>query len=70
MLDHPCFIENYRLIAIELSKQYALIADQKVTQQINFVGNLKYVGNTTMSLVLEEFKETILGFSKRTVKVL
>lgn len=70
MLDHPCFIESYRLIAIELSKQYALIADRKVTQQINFVGNLKYVGNTTMSLVLEEFKETILGFSQRTVKVL
>ena len=37
LLDFACFKENYRLIAIDLSKQTKL----KNSQQINFIGNLK-----------------------------
>ena len=46
LLNYPCFRENYRMIAIDLSKQQMLNADQKVIQQTNFIGNLKRVQET------------------------
>ena len=55
---------------IDSSKQQALDADPKTIQQINFIENLERDGNTTMSLVIEEMKETILDFSQGTVTVL
>ena len=58
------------MTAIDSSKQQALDADPKTTQQINFIENLERDGNTTMSLVIEEMKETILDFSQGTVTVL
>ena len=39
-------------------------------QQINFTGNLERDGNTQMFFIIEEAKETVLDFSKGTVKVL
>ena len=39
-------------------------------QQINFTGNLVEDGNTTMSFVIEEGKETILDFSQGIKTVL
>ena len=36
LLDYPYFSENYKLIAIDLSKKKALDADPKAMQQINF----------------------------------
>ena len=50
------------MIAIDLSKQEALDADPKITQRINFTGNLDREGNTTMVFIIEEVKETILDF--------
>ena len=58
------------MIAIDLSKQQALDADPRVTQQINFTGNLDRAGNTRIFFILEEAKETIFEFSQGTVKVL
>ena len=57
LLDHPYFKENYKMIAMDLSKQQALDAD------------LDRVGYT-MFFIIEETKETLLDFSQGTVKVL
>ena len=38
--------------------------------QINFTGNLDSAESSAMFFVVEEAKETVLDFSKRTVKVL
>ena len=70
-LLHYCYFkENYKLIAIDLSKQQALHADPRAIQQINFTANLDRAGNTTMFFIIEEAKETIFEFSQGTVKVL
>ena len=39
-LDHNYFTYYYKIIAIDLSKQEALVADPKAIQQINFTANL------------------------------
>ena len=70
LLDYPYFKENYKMIAIDLSKQQALDADPRAIQQINFTANLDRAGNTTMFFIIEEAKETVLDFSQGTVKVL
>ena len=68
MLDYPYFKDNYKTIAIDLSKQQALDSDPKAIQQINFTANLDRAGNTTMFFLLEEAKETVLHLSQETVK--
>ena len=70
MLDYRYFKENYRVIAIDLSKQQALDADPKSIQQINFTTYLDRAGNTRIFFILEEAKETVLDFSQETVNVL
>ena len=70
LLDYPYFKKYYKLIAIDLSKQQKLDADPKVIQQINFTGNLDRAEGATMFFIIEEAKETVLDFSKGTVKVL
>ena len=70
LLDYSYFKDHYKMIAIDLSKQQALDADLRAIQQINFTENLDRAGNTTMFLILEETKETVLDFSQGTVKVL
>ena len=59
LLDYPYFLDTYKMIAVDLSKQQALDADPTAIQQINFTANLDRAGNTR---VLEEAKETILDF--------
>ena len=58
------------MIAIDLSKQQALDANPRAIQQINFTANVSNARNTTMFFIIEEAKETVLGFSQETVKVL
>ena len=70
LLDYSYFKENYKLIAIDLSKQQALDADSRAIQQINFIVNLDRAGNTTLFLIIEEEKENVLDFSQGTVRVL
>ena len=68
MLDYSYFKEHYKLIAINLSKQQKIYADPKSIQQTSFAGNVKK--NAAISLITEKAKETVLDFSKGTVKVL
>ena len=67
LLDYPYFMDTYKIIAVDLSKQQA---DPRAIQQINFTANLDRAGNTRIYFILEEAKETILDFSQGTVKVL
>ena len=55
-LDYSYFKENYKLIAIDLSKQQNLDADPKAIQQINFIGNLEE-DNATMFFIIKEVKK-------------
>ena len=57
------------MIVIDLRKQKALDADPKAIQQINFIGILNQAEGTTMFLIIEEAKGTVLDFSQGTVKV-
>ena len=70
LLDYPYFTNTYNMIAVDLSKQQALVADPRAIQQINFTANLDRAGNTRVYFILKEAKETILDFSQGTVKVL
>ena len=67
MLDYDYFKKNYKLVAVDLSKQKELDADPRAIQQIEF----KYMlgTNSTNYWVLEPSKETILEFYKGAVKV-
>ena len=64
------FQKYYKLIAIDLSKQQKLYADPKAIQKINFTGNQDRAEGLAMFLIIEEPKETVLDFSKGTIKVL
>ena len=69
LLDYPYFIETYKMIAIDLSKQKAIDFDPKAIQQINVTGNVDRAGTTRVYFILEEAKETLRLF-KGIVKVL
>ena len=69
ILDYLYFKKYYKLIAIDLSKQQ-LDPDLKAIQQINFTRNLDRTEGSTMFFFIEKAKETVLDFSKRTMKVL
>ena len=70
LLDYVYFKNYHKMTSIDLCKKQALDADPKSIQQINFTTNLDQAGNTTMFLIMEEAKETILDFSQGPVKVL
>ena len=58
LLDYSYFKDNYKMIAIYLSKQQA--ADPRAIQQINFTANLEE--NTRMFLLLKKQKKLCLSF--------
>ena len=66
--NYNYYKEHCKLIAIDLSKQQKLDADPKAIQQINLTGNIEK--DTPIFFIIEEEKETILHFSKGTIKVL
>ena len=70
LLDYLYLKENYKMIAVDLSRQNELDADPRAIQQINFIANLNRAGNTRIFFIIEEAKETIFEFSHGTVKVL
>ena len=70
LLDYSYFMDTYKMIVVDLSKQQALDADPRAIQQINFTANLDTAGNTRVYFILEKAKETILDFSQGTVKAL
>ena len=68
--DYPHFIETYKMIAVDLSKQKELDFDPKAIQQINFTANLDRAGSTKAYFIPEEAKKTVLDFSQGIAKVL
>ena len=70
LLDYPYFKENYKMIAIDLSRQHEIDADPGAIQQINFTANLDRAGSTTIFFIIEAAKKTVLDFSQGTAKVL
>ena len=70
LLDYNQFNNYCKMAATDLSKQQPLDPDLKAIQQINFTANLDRNENTTMFLIIEKAKETILDFSQGTGKVL
>ena len=71
-MDYAYFKENYRLNAVDLSKQKALDADPRAVQQMVFQGVAGGDDNTKIRpyTILEQSKETKLVFSEGTAKVL
>ena len=64
------FQKNYKVIAIDLSKQQELDADPRAIEQINFTENLDRDNSATMFFI-EEAKETVFEFScKRFVNII
>ena len=72
LLDYAYFKDNYKFIAVDLSKQKALDADPRAIQQIVFQGVVGGTNNTKIRLytILEQSKETIVKVAKGTAKVL
>ena len=67
LLDFAYYKENYRLIAIDLSKQTKL----KDPQQINFIGKIEGQNNgVTMFFIIERLEETTFEFSQNSVTII
>ena len=67
LLDFAYFKENYRLIAIDLSKQTKL----KDPQQINFIGKLENQDHgATMFFIIEKSEETTFNFSQNSITII
>ena len=60
LLDFAYFKKNYRLIAIDLSKETKL----KDPQQISFIGKLDKANGATMFFIVEKSEETTFNFSR------
>ena len=56
LLDYSYFMDTYKMIAVDLSKQQVLDADPRAIEQINFTANLDRAGNTRVYFILEEAK--------------
>ena len=67
LFDFAYFKENYRLIAIDLSKQTKL----KDPKQISSIGNLEEQNNgAKMFLIIEKSEGTAVEFSQNSVNIL
>ena len=65
LLDFLYFWKNYKLIAVDLSKQTKL----KDLQQISFIGKLLATRGVTMFFIIEKSEETTLNFSQMSVTI-
>ena len=67
LLDFGYFKENYKLIAIDLSKQTKL----KNPQQINFIGKLENQDHgATMFIIIKKSEEATFNFSQNPVTII
>ena len=67
LLDFAYYKENYRLVAIDLSKQTNI----KDPQEISFIGKIEGQNNgVTMFSITERSEETTFDFSQNSVKIL
>ena len=67
LLDYEYFKDNYKLIAIDLSKQVEL-KNPDLKQQINFIGRFEE-NNATIFFIIEEEKESTFDFIQNSVVV-
>ena len=66
LLDFAYYKKNYKLIAIDLSKQTKI----KDPQQINFIGKIEKQDNgVTMFFIIEKSEETTFNFSQDPVTI-
>ena len=73
LLDYAYHKDHYKLVACNLSKQKILDSNPRAALQIEFIfilDNNNDNNNAQILTVLEKEKETKLGFSKGTVKIL
>ena len=66
LLDFGYFKENYKLIAIDLSKQTKL----KDPQQISFIGKLSNIYGAKMFFIFEKSEKTTVNFSQNPLTVI
>ena len=67
LLDFAYYKENYKLFAIDLSKQTKI----KDPQQINFIGKIERQDNgVTMFFIIERSEETTFKFLQNSINVL
>ena len=66
LFDFGYFKENYKLIAIDLSKKTKL----KDPQQVNFIRKLEEDHGATMFFVIEKSEETTSNFSQNSVTII
>ena len=67
VLDFAYFKENYKLVAIDLTKQTKL----KDPQQIDFIGKLENQDHgATMFFTIEKSEETTFNFSQNSVRII
>ena len=67
LLDFVYYKENYRLIAIDLSKQSKI----KDPHQINFIGKIKGQDNgVTMFFIIERSDDTTFNFSQNSTTII
>ena len=66
LLDFGYFKKDYRLIAIDLSKQTKL----KDPQQITFICKLLNTCGATMFFIIEKSEETTFNFSQNSVTII
>ena len=66
LLDFAYFKKDYRLIAIDLSKQTKL----KDPQQINFIRKLDKDNGATMFFIIEKSEETTFNFLQNSVTII
>ena len=67
LLDFAYFKENYKLVAIDLSKQTKL----KDPQQIDFIGKLENQDHgAIMFFIIEKSEKTTFNFSQSSVTII
>ena len=66
LLDFGYFKENYKLIAIDLSKQTKL----KDPQQISFIGKLLNRRGATMFFIIKKSEEATFNFSQNSITII
>ena len=66
LLDFAYFKANYRLIAIDLSKQTKL----KDAQQISFIGKLDEANGATIFFIIEKSEKTTFNFSQNSAIII
>ena len=66
MLDFVYSKKNFKLIAIDLSKQTKL----KDLQQISFIGKLLATQGVTMFFIIEKPEESTLNFLQNSVTII